>query len=266
MGVSTPACPPLLWAGPGAVSQPRQQWARPALPALEPSNSQWMVLEGPSCYHIPHIRSAGPGLRDLHVTTSKGNTGHHRICSIQMGAAGFPQGRTTSTARAGSPSRGRNVAHGTSSDNRRLQTVWHRQGGECEPPPPQHPAVVKPVTAGPSPEQAVGFIELFTQLFPKSPLSHTNHKKTWASRLNTLSQPYSHPPPWQGSDKCLWCGRVWRYRARGAEPAQSGSSPISPQDKAERFQSSAHCLFHAALGSPGSKRALQVFMAVSRDL
>lgn len=67
MGVSTPACPPLLWAGPGAVSQPRQQWARPALPALEPSNSQWMVLEGPFCYHILRIRPAGPGLRDLHV-------------------------------------------------------------------------------------------------------------------------------------------------------------------------------------------------------
>lgn len=64
----------------------------------------------------------------------------------------------------------------------------------------------------------------------------------------------------------LWCGRVRRYRARGAEPAHSKSSPTSLQDKAQRFWSSAHCLFHTALGSPGSTKILQVFMAVSRDL
>lgn len=45
--LSAPPC-----ARPDAASQPDQQWAHPALPALEPSNSQWMVLETPSCYHI----------------------------------------------------------------------------------------------------------------------------------------------------------------------------------------------------------------------
>lgn len=61
--------------------------------------------------------------------------------------------------------------------------VWHRQGGKYEPPtsPPCSGETSDRVTAAASPNQAVSFIQLYVQLFPKFPLSHTNCKRAWAS-------------------------------------------------------------------------------------
>lgn len=161
---------------------PAPPWACPALPALEPSNSQWMVLEAASCYCIPCTGPAGPGLRDRHGTTSTGSTGYHRICSIQPRAPSTGKGTQCSQGRI-SPLEAEMWPTAQAVTITGSKQCGTGRGGECEAStlPPCSGETSDRVTAGPSPFQAVGFIELLTQLFPIPPLSHMNSKKAWIS-------------------------------------------------------------------------------------
>lgn len=123
------------------------------------------------------------------------------------------------------------------------------QGAECETPHHtirtlQRVKLVTEHTDRLNSDQAVHFIEIFTQLYPSSPLVHTNCKKNLCT---PLSQTYSCPPLCQGSKKCLWS--VWADRgmaeSRGIEreePSQQAPSESRltfPRAKAKRFRSSA---------------------------
>lgn len=114
------------------------------------------------------------------------------------------------------------MVHGLRSDgDRRLQSG--RQGAACE--TPHHTIrsrrqvkLVTEYTDGLNSDQAVCFIEIFTQLHPSSPLFHASCKKSCASPLNTAFPDLLTPSPLSRLKKrpmvCVgrpWYGRVQRY-------------------------------------------------------